>query len=113
VGLTLRRPLKCLLTAVAFMLPPDLVIKALTSSLVTKPEALMAGEGVGSFLMVGSCLMAAAAVSSDLIGGSCASKTLHLSVMNKLEEPFRPFRFDMSWGATFTQQTKKTQFSEL
>lgn len=67
VRLTLRRPLKCLLTAVAPMLPPDLVIKALTSSLVTNPEALMAGEGVGSFLMVASCLMAGAAASSDLI----------------------------------------------
>jgi len=85
VGLTLRRPLKCLLTAVAPMLPPDLVIKAFTSSLVTKPEALMAGEEVGSCLMVASFLMVGAAASSDLIAGSCASKMLHSSVMNKLE----------------------------
>ena len=66
------------------MLPPDLVIKALTSSLVTSPEVLaavgsvlIAGEGVGSFLMVGSVLMAAAAVPSDLMVGSCACKVLH------------------------------------
>ncbi len=106
VRLTLRRPLKCLLTAVAPMLPPDLVIKALTSSLVTNPEALMASEGVGSFLMVASCLMAGAAASSDLIGGSCACKMVHSSMMNKLEEAFRLFRFDMfnvlgsSWDPT-------------
>ncbi len=67
------------------MLPPDLVIKALTSSLVTNPEALMAVEGVGSCLIVGSFLMAGAAASSDLIEGSCACKMFHLSVMNKLE----------------------------
>ncbi len=98
--------MKCLLTAVAPMLPPDLVIKALTSSLVTNPEALMASEGVGSFLMVASCLMAGAAASSDLIGGSCACKMVHSSMMNKLEEAFRLFRFDMfnvlgsSWDPT-------------
>ncbi len=67
------------------MLPPDLVIKALTSSVVTNPEALMAGERIGSCLMAASFLMAGAAASSDLIGGSCACKMLHSSVMNKLE----------------------------
>jgi hypothetical protein len=84
--------LKCLLTAVAPMLPPDLVIKALISSLVTSPEALdavgsdlMAGEGFGSFLIAASFLMAGAAVSSDLIEGSCACKTFHSPVMNRLE----------------------------
>lgn len=87
MGLTLSRPLKCLLTAVALMLPPDLVIKALISSLVTSPEALgpvgsslMAGEGVGSVLM------GSAAVSSDLIEDSCAYSIFRLSVKDRREE---------------------------
>ena len=78
--------MKCLLTAVAPMLPPDLMIRALTSSLVTNPEALMAGEGVGSCLIVGSFLLAGAAASSDLIEGSCASTMLHPSVMKRKEK---------------------------
>lgn len=82
--LTLSRLLKCLLTAVAAMWPPCLVINALISSLVTRPEActvpgsvLTAGEGVGSLLTAdGAC-------SSVLMVGclpACTPLTCHFGV---------------------------------